>query len=189
MLYIYLGRKIKVNILLPLLLFLRFYSGVSVLPAAVAVIIHEAGHFLTGAALGLKAEAVTLSPLGADIRYAGIIPYKTDVLTALAGPLSSVIFALAARFISHEYFAVSLIYGLLNLLPVPCFDGDRMARGVVYGRLPYDKADTVCCVINTVFLILLYLFSVFLLFYTSFNASLLLICAYIFVKSYMQMGK
>lgn len=177
------------NILLPLLLFLRFYSGVSVLPAVVAVIIHEAGHFIAGAALGLKAEAVTLSPLGADIRYAGVIPYKTDVLAAFAGPLLSVVSAFAFRFISHEYFAVSLIYGLLNFLPAPCFDGDRIARGIVYGGFPYAFADVICSVINTVFLILLYLFSVFLLLCTSFNASLLLICAYIFVKSYMQMGK
>ena len=188
MIYIYFGRKFRLSVLVPLLIFLRFYSGDSVLTAAAAVIIHEAAHFTAGAALGLKTETVTLSPLGADIKYRGVIPYKTETALALSGPLVSIIAAFAARFISYDFFTVSLIYGLLNLLPVPCFDGGRALNALVFLFAPYRTADVICSVISTVFLILLYLFSVFILFYTSFNASLLFICAYIFVKSYIKMA-
>lgn len=185
--YIYLGPKIKISAFLPPLLFLLFCTGAPVLSAAVSVIIHEAAHLAAGAFFRLKPAAVTVSPLGADIKYSGVIPYKTEIPLALSGPFLSVVFAFAVRPFSRECFSVSLIYGLLNLLPVPCFDGGRALCAAVYGRFSYNTADAVCGAVNTVFLILLYLFSVFVLFYTSFNASLLLICACIFVRSYVKM--
>ena len=58
--------------------------------------IHEAAHIAAGALLGLKVETVTLSPLGADIGYRGVIPYKAEIPLALSGPFASVVSAFFA---------------------------------------------------------------------------------------------
>ncbi len=186
--YILIGPKIRLSPLLPPLLFLLFRSGAPLLSACAAVAIHEAAHAAAGVFLRLEAETVTVSPLGADIRYKGVIPYGAEVTLALAGPAASVLSAFAALFFLREYFSVSLVYGLLNLVPVPCLDGGRALYGILHILAPAEKADALCRAVNVVFLMLLYLFSVFLLFYTSFNASLLFLCAYIFINSYVKMA-
>ena len=126
-------------------------------------------------------------PLGLSFRKGQ--PFSLDRMGDQAVGLA--LFVLSVEVIEERLniVSVSLAYGLLNLIPVPCFDGGRALYGVSHLLAPAPAADVICDAVNIFFLLLLYLFSVFILFYTSFNASLLLICAYIFVKSYMQMGK
>ena len=189
--YIYLGKRIRLSTVLPVFVYLwAVFSGhATALSAAAAILIHEAGHITSGLFLRRRISAVTLSALGADIVYTGAVSYKADLLIAFAGPL----FSLTAGLLFYRLFpllsVISAAYGLLNLIPVPCFDGGRMLKSALYSCTDISVSDRICDITSVFFLLIMYLFSVFVLFYTSFNASLLLICAYIFVKSYMQMGK
>lgn len=152
-----------------------------------AVASHEAGHIAAGLLMRRKIYAVTLSPLGADIKYTGASSYKTDLISALAGPVFSLVSGFLLYGAFYEFAVISVIYGLMNLIPVPCFDGGRALRCVIYSYADVVKAEKICDAVSLFFLIIMYLFSVFLLFYTSFNASLLFICAYVFAESYVKM--
>ena len=186
--YIFLGKRLKCAVFLPALVFLWvvFAGYKTALFSLAAAAVHEAGHIISGLAARRKIASVTLSALGADIEYTGAVPYKTDVITALSGPFFSIAAGLLFYRLFPVFSAASLIYGLLNLIPVPCFDGGRALRCALYLFADISKADVICDAVCVFFLIIMYVFSVFLLFYTSFNASLLLICAYVFIKSYVK---
>ncbi len=187
--YIFAGKRIKISVFLPVFIYLwTVFSGYeAAVSAAAAVLIHETGHLAAGLFSRRGIKSVTLSLFGADIEYSGVVPYKTDLFIALSGPLAS----LAAGALLYGYLPVfsgiSVIYGLMNLIPVPCFDGGRALRSALYSIADVCTAGRICDTVNVVLLLIMYLFSVFLLFYTSFNASLLLICIYVFADSYVKM--
>ncbi len=187
--YIFLGKRVRLSVFLPLTLYLWviFAGYETALSSLFAVAVHEAGHILAGLVMKRKISAVTLSPLGADIKYAGVVSYETELFSALAGPVFSLISGFLLYGAFYEFAVISVIYGAVNLIPVPCFDGGRALRCTVYRWTGVLKADMICDAVYVVFLIIMYLFSVFLLFYTSFNASLLFVCAYVFAESYVKM--
>ena len=187
--YIFLGKRLRCGTYLPVMIYLwAVFAGCeTAFFSLAAVAIHEAGHIFAGAAAKRKINSVTLTALGADIEYSGAVPYKTDLIIALSGPLYSI----ASGLIFFRFFpifsVISVIYGVLNLIPVSCFDGGRALRCALYLFADIDAAGRICDVIGVFFLIIMYVFSVFLLFYTSFNASLLFVCAYVFIRSYIKM--
>lgn len=186
--YIYIGKTVKCSVFLPVLLYFWYViSGARTFLCLVfAVVIHEAGHIIAGLAMRRMISSFTLSPLGADIEYSGAVSYGAEIIIALAGPLASVL-AGAACFFSRDFAVVSVIYGIINLIPVPCFDGGRALRFFICFFFDILLSDKICSAVNIIFLIIMYLFSVFLLFYTSFNATLLFLCAYVFLNSYVKM--
>ena len=117
-----------------------------------------------------------------------MISYKEDVFIALSGPAASFASALAAyllsfaaRYEEFELFAAcSLIYGVLNLLPVGGLDGGR----ALYALCLQREIPRLYTAVSLVFLFLLWQLGIFFLFYTSFNATLLLFCAYLFYTVY-----
>lgn len=187
--YIFLGKRVRCSTLLPLLAYLWcVFAGVkTAFFSLAAVAVHEAGHIIAGYLTRRKISSLTLSPLGADIVYTGTASYGSEIFAAFSGPFFSLFSGIALYGALPGFSAVSIAYGLLNLIPVPCFDGGRALRSVLYSLTELSAADKICGAVNIVFLIIMYLFSVFLLFYTSFNASLLLLCAYVFADSYLKM--
>ena len=187
--YIYLGKRLKCSVFLPPLIFLFCVSAglQRSFSAFAAVILHEAGHITAGLILKRKISYATLSALGADIEYTGAASYKADIITALCGPVFSLISRFLLCGVFYEFAVISVIYGLMNLIPVPCFDGGRALRGALYSSSDITVSERICDAVSVFCLIIMYLFSVFLLFYTSFNASLLFLCAYVFFDSYIKM--
>lgn len=189
--YIFLGKKVRLSTLLPSAVYLwAYFCGYeTALASLFAVLIHEAGHLTAGIVLRRRISSVTLSALGADIEYTGVSSYKTNLLIAVAGPFASILAGAVTTGGFSVFSSVSVIYGMMNLIPVPCFDGGRALRCILYNCAGVVTADKICDAVSVVFLLVLYLFSVFLLFYTSFNASLLFICFYVFADSYIKMNK
>ena len=116
-------------------MFVPFAAAVIVLggrglwPVLAAAFVHEAGHAACMVVLGLKIEAVTLMPGGADIRYrGGASPYWADLAAALAGPAANlaVCFLLAgAGGGLRAFVGMNLALCLFNLLPIYPLDGGR----------------------------------------------------------------
>ena len=182
--YIYLSEKVRISVLLPGALFLLLVRDVTAafcITAAVAL--HELGHLAAGRLLGYRADSFTLGISGADIAYAGIMSYKDDIKTALAGPLVSL--AAGALFLPvfSEAALYSIAYGALNAVPVGVFDGGRALRALLLKALPYAAAEKAFAAISFTALFLLYLAGVFLLLYTSCNASLFFLCVYAFAAA------
>ncbi len=87
------------------------------------LILHESGHILAARWQGLQVKRIGISWRGMYIvREPG--PPMANMITTLAGPLFNLLLALAWP-LSHEFALANLIFGLSNLIPMPCSDGKR----------------------------------------------------------------
>lgn len=106
-----------------------------ILPTLCAAAVHELGHVAALAAVGGKAEGLTLTALGAELRLRSGLSYARELPVALAGPACSLALALgAARLGAFLTAGLSLALGCFNLLPIRPLDGGR-ALGCVTGML------------------------------------------------------
>ena len=97
--------------------------------AAIALL-HELAHVLAALLLGVKVKRFGLCWRGVYIvREAG-----TDwqnLLISLAGPLANLALAAAALLVFRRgaiFCAMNLLFGVINLLPIPCSDGLRACK-------------------------------------------------------------
>ena len=186
--YIYVGKKLRIGVeMLPLLCIWIREDGYAALSAVAAVILHEAAHAAAAVLCGRKITSLTLTLPGADMRCAGVCSYRAELLTFLSGPAVSA--ACAVFYPAAPAFALySLTYGVLNLLPAPCLDGGRALYCAVSagsGAETAERTARVCCAVT---LTALYPCAVFLLFYTSFNCSLLVLCVCVFSSYFRDTG-
>lgn len=111
----------------------------------ISVLVHEMGHALTGRAFGARSE-VTLHAFGGVARFTGAwFGRKQDFLVTAAGPGAQLLLALAvwvaiphlpelrsaAGYFWRVLFFISLIWALLNLLPVFPLDGGQMLNAAM----------------------------------------------------------
>lgn len=88
-----------------------------------AMLLHESGHLLAAAALGLKIKSVALRWKGlATVREAG--PPDKNLLVSLAGPLTNILLLLLWHW-SPRFGVANLCFAAVNLLPINGSDGDR----------------------------------------------------------------
>ena len=140
----------------------------TVFALALAVSVHEAGHLLAARILKIRVEKIQFGLLGARIGIVGLQSYKNEALLAAAGPAASFLCAALTFPLSPSGFfgqvcALSLILGFLNLLPVQTFDGGRGADCLLSARIGADLAERILRWVSFAFLLLLWLFSVYLL--------------------------
>ncbi|MBQ3870335.1 MAG: hypothetical protein II777_07270 [Clostridia bacterium] len=180
--YIYLSKRIKISALLPGALFLLLVrSGAArFFCIAAALAVHELGHIIAGGALGYKTDSFTLGLLGADIKYRGVIGYKEDIVIALSGPAANLLTGALFLPVFRSFALYGFAYAALNLAPVEGFDGGRALKALLYTVLPYRYAETAFNAVSLSTLFILYLTGIFILLYTSFNATLFFICIYTF---------
>lgn len=136
----------------------------------IAAVLHEVGHLLAARVLQISVSALRLGFLGARIEAeSGVLSYGSEWVLAAAGPFASFVCAgVAAPFRNTSDFAlrfcaVSLLLGLLNLLPIDTFDGGRMMRCTVAKLFGQGVSDAVCRVLSFGMLFLLWSASVYLL--------------------------
>lgn len=120
-------------------------EGVNLLPwGLLACLLHELGHIAMAAALGGRVERLSLTAVGAELRfgYAAPLGYLQDSLVALAGPaanlLAGALFSAAGWGVAA---ALTLAVGAFNLLPIPPLDGGQVIYGLLSNRLDLDWAD------------------------------------------------
>ena len=93
----------------------------------VTVAVHELGHLLALQCLGVDRATLTLGPGGGVIDCAPL-DRRQLALTALAGPLASLLWALLLLRPAPMAALLSLAVGCFNLLPVPPLDGGMALR-------------------------------------------------------------
>lgn len=148
----------------------------------IAALAHELGHFLACRALGLELEAFEVNLWGFNLRLGGVLPYRADVLAALAGPFASLLFAflasLAGRYggFQNGYIlaGVSFLFFFLNLLPIYPLDGGRALYALLSCRFGPETADKVCTVLGCALILILLCAGAYVFIRTRINFSLLL---------------
>lgn len=126
-----------------ILIYLDDGSG-AVLWAAAAAAMHEIGHVTAAILLGGRVKALTLSAVGAELKfdYLGLMPYAKECLIALAGPMVNLLVGIPLLW-AGAFFpaAITLGLGVFNLLPIPPLDGGRVLFALIAGRCGLDSAE------------------------------------------------
>jgi len=139
------SRRIVHSVVLALVLFflLRSEKREYIMAAIVAALIHELGHLLALTVLDLKINCIKLELTGLRIDYSGISTPMKDVLIALAGPATGMLYYWLLGDVKSGLLLfstqLSLAYSLFNLLPVLPLDGGRALLSVT--QLFYDDLE------------------------------------------------
>ncbi|MEG0876367.1 MAG: site-2 protease family protein [Oscillospiraceae bacterium] len=118
-----------------LLALVYFFDDSGLLLAALpAVAVHELGHLLAMGLFGVRPLALSATMSGFSLDYSGSISAPKEMLTALAGPLLGLLFAVVCAKIGNrvqsEYLllcaGLGVVLNAFNLLPALPLDGGRI---------------------------------------------------------------
>ena len=167
-------------------LFLLFFAAPRAYAFAVisSVLLHEMGHATAALLLGRQIREIKLVPAGISIGLASPASYREEFLIAAAGPLMSLLYAAASLLMPPSLGAtvrtVTLLLACLNLLPILTLDGGRMNFAWLSSLFGEDIARRALTATTSLCLAVLWVFSLYIFFYSGVNFTLLLFCAYLF---------
>lgn len=150
------------------------------------LILHESGHLIALSKEEIKISYIKIEPFGLTIRFKDrlIKNPKTEIITAMAGPLANFILALAAFLISKDRFGffilANLSMGIFNLLPVYPLDGGRILKAFLSLKHGYIKSCRFVFLLSAFISIVTVIFGAYLLFCYNFNFSLCLTGCFLF---------
>lgn len=130
---------------------------------------HEAGHLLAAKCMKIPMDSFCLDLLGARLdAYGRMLSYKEEWLLAAAGPLFSFLLPLFCAFLPKSTFlqtlnGVSVLLGILNLLPIRTFDGGRMLSSFLSEKFSEKVSERILSVFSFFFLFILWGISVYCL--------------------------
>lgn len=159
---------------------------------AVSAVLHECGHLTAAALLGRAPQEITVLPIGISIDYGAAGSYRDICLAALAGPFLNLLTAAMACVLplSSDFAAYAVAFSLslaaMNLIPLSFFDGGSALSAVLAMRFGIAAADNTARVLDAVILGFFFLIAVYIFFYSSENASLLILFAYLFAVIIMK---
>ena len=168
-----------------------FTDSPYILPTILGIILHELGHILCAKILRAKITRLTLSPLGAQMKLEGIIPYKDELLIALSGPLLGILGFLFAFPFAHRsemcsaFAIISLSLSIFNLLPLPSLDGGRILRCALCSLVSLNIAEKVSKTLGFFTLCLLWAFTVYFMIKLAGGLSVFIFCSIFFLKCFV----
>ena len=119
--------------------------------ALLACGLHEGGHALAMALLGVKLRLIRLCPWGIRMeRRPGELPRWQEAVIAAAGPAVNLIAALALLPWRPLAAGVQAACGVFNLLPLSGMDGGDLFRLALAARLSESAAERVQRVVTVV---------------------------------------
>ena len=168
-----------------------------ILPSLAGVILHESAHMLAAVLLGIPLRSLDIGIFGASLKVRGsLISYPKEFLLCAAGPLMNLISAIAAVIYSDHrgyysdcgewFIAVSIMLGLLNLIPAEGFDGGRMLSVVVTSLFGPRAAARLISVTTFTSILLLWMVSVYLLIRYGTSLSLFVFTVSLFYRLFLE---
>lgn len=126
------------------------------LAVALPVLAHELGHMAAMAALGLELRCIRAGLDGFILDYAGETGAAGRILTAAAGPLAGLLYALTTSALGKRLdvdwlclsAGVSLLLSLFNLLPALPLDGGRITEALAASLWGERRAESLCGVLR-----------------------------------------
>lgn len=153
---------------------------------ALAIAVHECGHLFAMRLCRVGVRSLVLSSGGLVIELSGAVGYKRNLFVSAAGP----IFSVGLYFLSLPFFpslaAVSLMLGLLNMLPFPSFDGYGVVVSALGIILPSGAPYGLIRALEWLCIAILCAASLTALIVTRYNMWSLLFTAYAFCGVFLQ---
>ena len=156
--------------------------------AVLCAFLHELGHIIAIKIMGGKVGALKVHGFGIQISGNLELDYKREAISALMGPIASLLaglgFILLSRFGMYTQLIVFLAMSNLclfavNILPIYPLDGGRCLYCILAGRLEQSRASLITKIVSVVFIIPLLIAAVYLVVQTGYNFSLAILCAYL----------
>ena len=125
--------------------------GVGVVPwALLACAVHELGHVAASAAVGGRVESLSLSAVGAELRfrYDRMLSYGEEMAVAFSGPAANLAAGILAG-VCGAWLLSALSLGIcaFNLLPILPLDGGRIVRHALDTCMEHPWPDRILAVL------------------------------------------
>ena len=166
-----------------------------IVPALIAVFLHELGHLTAMWLLGCAPKQVRLIPASVQIVRGFTTRRSKEAIIALMGPAVNLVL-FAAFYVNHrafgneislQYAAVNLIIAFFNLLPVTGLDGGTVLFGLLSAKLPLNRAVLTLQLITAAIGVTVLLTAVILTKNGIFNLSLYIIGVYLIIMNLIKL--
>ena len=148
---------------------------------------HESGHLLALWLFRVRPRSLTFGPFGMRLSVTEAMTARQHRVLALAGPLFN---ALAAGFLWLVHLpdaaTVHIVLGVFNLLPVQPLDGGQALFYALEPRWGDAAATRVLAVTSAATVVPLTGMAVWMLWGSGYNASLLIVCAYLILLLFLK---
>ena len=184
-------RKVKIHpaFILIWLLFLLTDKSAYVLYLFLAAAVHETAHICAFMTYGANIEKMEILPFGISVklRSATFLSCKKEIVASLAGVGVNFLLAGLLSLLPGNlpidgipfFILCNLALGIVNLVPIMPLDGGRCVYFILLSKLDPLKASKISLVISYLFLIPLFLLSLYIIVISKYNFSLLLIVIYL----------
>ena len=106
-----------------------------------SLLLHEVGHLLAAALLNVPVREFGLEIRGTYIRRACATRRRDEILIAASGPLVNLLVVVPLIFVPRigtQLAMCNLMLGVVNLLPLPSSDGQRILRNLSGSTISSD---------------------------------------------------
>ncbi len=182
-------RKIKIHpsFIIVWLLFLLSDKSTYILYLFLAASIHEIAHIAAFISFNAQIKEINILPFGIGVKLqSAALSYKREILAALAGPSANGLIAVLFSLISDKYAAglqffivCNTALALINLLPIYPLDGGRAMYFLICNIENPLTAKRISLLSSLILLLPLFAVSIWILWATGYNFSLLLIVFYL----------
>ncbi len=142
----------------------------------ISALLHEAGHILCAAALGVKLSSVRFTLGGVKINADfALIKGADEVMILLAGSGVNFLLCLvsgAVPLYSEAVLGANLLMGIFNLLPSEGLDGGSIARILLEKRFLPEKAYKIQKILSHFTMLAIWFFSIPVMVFSKGNPSL-----------------
>lgn len=154
-------------------------------------LLHECGHLVALKAVGAKVQGIDIMPLGANIRMGGrLCGYGADAAVYISGAAANILGAVCAYTVylyaplTEVMFLIffNLFYAFFNMLPIRGLDGGGFAEALLLMHYDVEKVWKAVDIISFVFIILLFWASLWVIYISGNNFSLLFAVIYLFIN-------
>ncbi len=171
-------------------------SSVYTVITLLAACLHEIGHIVAIKLCGAQILEITVYPFGADIKTDGrYLSYGKEAIVYLSGAVANILGAVISYFFSEHlpyasFFCLcNIVLIILNLMPVQSLDGGRALECFLCITVGYVKGAKILRGASFISIVILWIWAVWALIYTSYNFSLFLMCVYLFASIFLTREK
>lgn len=165
-----------------------FFGKTNMLYTVFAIVMHELAHYIGALISGISPESLIVHGFGVEMRFNGTENGGGVMLTALCGPLMSMLLAVVGyKLKNFEFFASNAAISAINFLPAVPLDGGQVLYCFLSGYLPRRKCRTVMKVLGLTIGGLISILGLYVLCISGFNFSLLFIGVFIIISNTGQM--